>query len=128
MRYGLPDLLFCKVSMHDVMHHQEQAAMAAPASINDNVILNTPTDDLVEQLLERFRLDVPVLERENAEADHSEGPVEVYDAFSRDYGGRNVHRTVQGSIIELKVPFSGDKEFFRIQPTTFDSAPPPSGD
>lgn len=98
--------------------------MNAPAGVDDNVLLNTPTEDIVEELAERFRLNVPVLDRGNAEADYSEGPVEVYDAFSHDYGGTNGRRTVQGSIVELTVPFAGDAEFFHIQPTTFDSAPP----
>jgi hypothetical protein len=126
MRNGTPELLFNKHGMHGVLHGQEQSALAAPASMNDDLILNTPTDDLVEQLAERFRLDVPVLDRGGAEADHSEGPVEVYDSyFSRDYGGgREGPNTVQGSIVELRVPFTGDTEFFHIQPTTYDSAPP----
>lgn len=86
------------------MYRQEQSATAAPAGINDNVLLNTPTEDQVEELAERYRLNVPVLDRANAEAEHSEGPVTVYDYFSRDYGGRGGRRTVPDSIIELTVP------------------------
>jgi hypothetical protein len=126
MRHGGPDLLFHKYDMHSVMHNQEQQAMAAPGVMNDDVILNTPTDDIVETLAGRFRMDVPVLDRENAEAEHSEGPVEVFDSyFSRDYGGGGEgRRTIQGSIVELSVPYTGDKEFFFVQPTTYDTAPP----
>jgi len=102
MRYGQPELLFNKTGMHDVVYRQEQSATAAPGGINENALLNAPTEDLVEELAERYRLNVPVLDRANAEAEHSEGPVEVYDFFSRDYdGGR---RMVQGSIVELAVP------------------------
>jgi hypothetical protein len=126
MRYGAPELLFNKHGMHEVLHSQEQSALAAPGAMNDDSILNTPTDDLVDQLAERFSLNVPVLHRDTAEAEHSEGPVEVFDSyFSRDYsGGREGRKTVQGSIVELSVPFTGDKEFFHIQPTTYDTAPP----
>ncbi|WLB91351.1 hypothetical protein [Bradyrhizobium japonicum] len=124
MRYGQPELLFNKIGMHDLMYRQEQSATGAPAGINDNVLLNTPTEDLVEELAEKYRLNVPVLDRSNAEADHSEGPVEVYDYFSRDYGGSDGRRTVQGSIVELTVPYTGDRGLFDVQPTTFDSGPP----
>jgi hypothetical protein len=126
MRYGTPELLFNKHGMHAVLQGQEQSALAAPASMNDEIILNTPVDDLVEQLAERFNLNVPVLDRQGAEAEHSEGPVEVFDAyFSPGHrGGPDRRNTVQGSILELSVPFTGDTEFFHIQPTTFDSAPP----
>jgi len=126
MRYGTPELLFNKHGMHAVLQGQEQSALAAPASMNDEIILNTPVDDLVEQLAERFNLNVPVLDRQGAEAEHSEEPVEVFDAyFSPGHrGGPDRRNTVQGSILELSVPFTGDTEFFHIQPTTFDSAPP----
>jgi hypothetical protein len=126
MRYGAPELLFNKHGMHQVLDNQERSALAAPTAMNDDLILDTPTDDLVEQLAERFSLNVPVLHRDAAEAEHSEGPVEVFDSyFSRDYsGGREGRKTIQGSIVELSVPFTGDKEFFHIQPTTYDSAPP----
>jgi hypothetical protein len=50
MRYGQPELLFNKTGVHDVMYRQEQSATAEPAGINDNVLLNTPTEDLVEEL------------------------------------------------------------------------------
>jgi hypothetical protein len=126
MRYGSPELLFNKYDMFAVLQNQEAQATASPASMGDDTILNTPTDDLIENLFERYRLNVPTLDRANAEADHSEGLVEVYDSyFSRDYGGgRDGRHTVKGSIVELTVPFSGDKELFFTRPTTFDSNPP----
>jgi hypothetical protein len=83
MRYGQPELLFNKIGMHDVMYRQEQSATAAPAGINDNVLLNTPTEDLVEELAERYRLNVPVLDRANAEAEHSEGLLQSTLLFAR---------------------------------------------
>ena len=107
------------------MYRQEQSATAAAGGINDNVLLSTPTEDLVEELAERYRLNVPILDRANAEAEHSEGPVEVYDYFSRDYGrSDDGRRTAQGSIVELTVPYTGDRGLFDVQPTTFDSGPP----
>src|SRR5579872_4246183 len=111
MRYGSSELLFNKHSMNDIMFHREQMASEAPSRLNDDLVLNAPTDDLVEQLAEQFCIAIPVLDRDNSEADHSEGPVEVYDSyFSRDYsGGPEGRRTVQGSIVELSVPFTGDK-------------------
>jgi hypothetical protein len=124
MRYGGPELLFYKHGMHEVMEAHRQRAAAAPAGIQDNVLLNTPTDDLVERIVAEWSLHVPVLDRDNAEAESSEGPIEVFDHFRRDYGGGRGTATVQGTIVELAVPFTGDKDFFFIQPTTFDSAPP----
>jgi hypothetical protein len=42
MRYGTPELLFNKHGMHAVLQGQEQSVLAAPASMNVEIILNTP--------------------------------------------------------------------------------------
>jgi hypothetical protein len=81
--------------------------------------LNTPTEDLVEQIAPRFRFDIPILDRQNAEVDQREGAITVYDQFER---GRSF--SIVGTIIELTVPFSGDPDFFSIKPSRFTMAPP----
>jgi len=115
-------ILFHKYEMHSLMHSQEAMAMTAPNSIVDDTLLNSSTDDLVTQLVEQYRFDIPVIDRNSAEAEHSDGPVEVYDVFG--FGGRPGPRTVQGSILTLTVPYSGDRHFFDVQPTTYDLDPP----
>jgi hypothetical protein len=115
------DYLFSGTNMHDIVQTQERAAGDAPSRMNDDRLLNTPTDDLVEEIVRQFGLNIPVLDREDAWMDSSEGQVAV-----RDYWARGVQPgyTVQGTIIQLSVPFSGEASFFSIQPTTFNSAPP----
>jgi hypothetical protein len=46
MRYGRPEILFYKHGMHGVMEGHRQRAAGAPASIQDDTLLSTPTDDL----------------------------------------------------------------------------------
>jgi hypothetical protein len=115
MRYGSSEILFNRVSIFDVLRNHEDMATKAPSTINDNRLLNTPTDDLVNEIVGKCALNVPVLDREGSWIDSSEGPVAV-----RDYWSRNVEPgfTVQGTILELSVPFTGDSEFFQIQPST----------
>jgi hypothetical protein len=73
------DYLFSGNNMHDVMQSQERAAGDAPSRMNDDRLLNTPTDDVVGEIVAQFGLNVPVLDRESAWMDSSEGQVAVQD-------------------------------------------------
>jgi hypothetical protein len=115
------DYLFAGTNMHDIMYGQERNAGEAPSRIDDDRLLNTPTDDLVDEIVKKHSLNIPVLNRDGAWMDSSEGPVAVTDYWAR---GVEPGYTVQGTILQLMVPFSGEASFFQIQPTTFNSAPP----
>lgn len=115
------DYLFSGVSIFDVLRNHEQMANDAPSGMDDNRLLNTPTDDLIDEIVDRCSLNVPTIDRESAWLDSSEGPVAVHD-----YWARGVSRgfTVQGTHLRLSIPFSGDADFFKIQPSTHNSSPP----
>jgi hypothetical protein len=115
------DYLFSGTSIFDILTNQERAAGNAPTSMNNDELLNTPTDDLVDRVVAQFSISVPVLDRAAAWIDSSEGPVAV-----RDYWARGVDPgfTVLGTHVRLSVPFSGEADVFRIQPSTFTSGPP----
>ena len=50
------DYLFSGTNMHDILQAQERAAGDAASRMSDDRLLNTPTDDLVEEIV---RLCVP---------------------------------------------------------------------
>ena len=124
MPYGEPELLFYKGDMFRTMEGHKHFAVQAVQQMQDNALLNTPTEDIVAQLVEQYRMDVPALRREDAHVEQQEGSVQVIDYFNRDYGGGPGTRSVIGTIVDLTVPFTGYKDFFSIQPTTYDTAPP----
>lgn len=115
MGYGSNDLLFRRVHIFDVIRNHEQMATNAPAAIDDNRLLNTPTEDLVDEVVEKCALNVPTLDREQAWVDSAEGPVVVHDYWARDV---EPGHTVPGTILQLSIPFTGDRDFFEIQPGT----------
>jgi hypothetical protein len=124
MNYHDPELLFCKARLHGVMDHQLARSGQEIAGYNADQLLNTPTDDLVSFFVDKYQLEVPTLHKDRAYVDQREGKVTVHDYFSRDYDGGHGTREVTGTHVELTVPFSGDKEMFFVQPTTYDTAPP----
>jgi hypothetical protein len=110
-------LYFNKFDMFAVMDAARQEADKTVQAINADVLLNTPIDDLVSQIVEKHRLDVPVLLRAQA---HLEEPRE--STVTRDDYGRQIRQTV--TVLTLRVPFTGDGGMFWVRPNTFDSAPP----
>jgi hypothetical protein len=117
------DLLFFRLDMFSVIEHQRQLSLKEVEQFNANQLLNTPTDDVVEAIVSRHRLDVPEIHREQAYVDQKEAQVPILDYFSHDEMGRGI-RHVTGTMIELTVPFSGDGEMFQVRPTTFNMNPP----
>jgi hypothetical protein len=76
----------------------------------------------VKYLVDKFQLEIPNLEVEDAVADQKESSVEVSGFM---YGlDRGEVRRVPGTLVTLEVPFTGDPQMFKVRPSTFNSAPP----
>jgi hypothetical protein len=121
MSYSDPELLFFKYDIMSTMEEHRKKASQLVQQINGNALLNTPTEDIVADIFAQVRFDIPVLHRNQAHVDQREAQVQVRDYFSRGYDGV---RQVEGTMVELLVPFTGDKDFFFIRPTTYDTGPP----
>jgi hypothetical protein len=95
---------------------------------SENEILNTPTDDLVADLLSAYTLHIPVLRVSEAWVDEREETTDVqvqgYDIYMDRQGGT---RSVTSHIVSFHVPFEGDGKFFNIEPSSR-SIPGPAAD
>jgi hypothetical protein len=118
MRYGTsePELLFYKNDIFSVMENHRSGVRQTIQNMDGDRLLNTPTEDLVRYAVDRYSFQIPELLLNEAHVDQREEQVEV-----RDFG-RTI--SVTGTLVELAIPFTGDKDFFFIKPTTSNSAPP----
>ena len=118
------DLLFFNADAFAVQQHQRQAVEAEIANLDGNRLLNTNVDDLVDYIVDKFRIDVPELDEANMVADQREERRDVSgDPQRMAYvAGGPVY--VVGAEVTVEVPFSGDPQMFRVRPTTSDLAPP----
>jgi hypothetical protein len=112
-----PVSYFTDRQVFSVMDSQLQEAGKFIQQMNADVLLNTPIDDVITQVVDKYGFDVPVLHRDRA---HLEEPREVRLTI-QDYG-RTIHP--MGTVIELVVPFTGDGNLFLITPSRFNHAPP----
>jgi len=103
--------------MFTVLDMQRKDADKAINAINPDALLNAPTDDLIEDIVDKYKLEVPILLRDDV---HLDPPREITLTI-QDYG-RTIHPT--GTLLTLHVPFTGDAGMFWVQPSTYDSGPP----
>lgn len=121
------ELLFNKYDIFSVIQGHTETVKKKMQSIPANTLLNASEQDLVQAVVEEFRLNVPVIKDEEIHiADAGEAQVDVSSDPMRRffYDGYSGSRYVPGNRTVIAVPFEGDAEFFRIRPQTFTSNPP----
>jgi len=111
------DYLFNRESILDVLARLKARVAEAVDTMDGNGLLSSSTDDLVELVASMCTLDVPKLLRDQA---HVDEPTETTIRMN-DYG-REIH--VPATSILLNVPFTGDKDVFDYQPSTYTLSPP----
>jgi hypothetical protein len=106
---GDPQALFNNQDMSNVLSYQLKQALEAVQQISANTLLNTPTEDIVGDLTDKYSITPPALRRADAYVD---GPHEV-DITYPDYG-REVR--LRGTLLALIIPFDGQGSMLHINP------------
>ena len=117
--------LFSKHGIFRVIQTNQQQAQEAVQQIPSDTLLGTSPDDIVNALVDRFRLDVPVIQDAAIYiADTCEVPLDVRNDPRRMVSDRSkpcyvpAHRTV------IAIPFEGDPACFDIEPPIHSLNPP----
>ena len=116
--------LFSKVNWHDVLEHQTKQMAAEIDSIPSNRLLNTSAHDLADYLVEKLKLDVPVLDEESIHADQHESQIDVSQDMNRHIFDRGRPFYITGTSVVITVPFRGDRNMFDVRPSTYSLNPP----
>lgn len=123
MQHRLPDLLFPKGDWFSVAENQKAGMRREILSLPTNQILNTSVDDLCAYLVQKYAIDVPVLEEEGIHVDQHDTQIDVSRDQNRYISDRSQPFYISGTQVEVFVPFSGAAEAFQIQPTTWSTNP-----
>lgn len=120
MRRDRDAYLFAKnADITDVVEQVRQKVKAALDGLDSQKLLATPVDDLVAQMVEDFRLNVPVLRRDEIQQLPSEEvDIDVSRDRSRVFISRGPHY-VKGTAIRIAVPFDGDPALFQFPSSSF---------
>jgi hypothetical protein len=115
--------LFNDADWSSVENHQQKLIRDEILSFDAQRILTSSLDDLCDYFAQKYALPVPQLQKEHAQADQQEREIDVSGDRSRYWNSPGPHY-VRGTEISLAIPFSGDPEFFKIQPNTCTNNPP----
>ena len=120
------DYLFRGVDSFSVQRQQTESMKSEIAGMDANRLLNTNVDDLVGYLAEKYEIEVPELIEGEMVVDQREAQRDVSgDPMRRFFYDRHQGPImVTGTEILLEVPFSGDPQMFRVQPSTYNLNPP----
>ena len=117
--------LFGDVDMFSVIEHQKQQAAKRVQEISAERLRTADEEELVRQIVEEYRLDVPVIKEDKIYvAEHGEAQVDVSRDFMRAISDRSRPFYVTGVKVVIAVPFEGDAELFKVQPNTYTTTRP----
>jgi hypothetical protein len=119
------DLFFSDEDSFAVQQHQRTAVESEIAGIDGNRLLNTNVEDLVSYIVDKYRIDVPVLDEANMTVDQQEARRDLSgDPLRMAYRLGRGPAHVTGTEVIVEVPFTGDPRMFRIQRSTSNMNPP----
>lgn len=108
-------------TIHDVVEAQRRSAKKTLEDLPSRDILARPIDELVAELIEKFRLDVPVLDREHiVEFLPEEVDVDISHDPARVIMTRGPHY-VEGARLRIGIPFLGEAALFRYGTSPYNS-------
>mgnify|MGYP000120837966 CR=1 FL=1 len=118
------DLLFNTGDWFGVSEAQRQRMRQNIDSKNGDQLLNTSTEDLAKYYAEEFSIEVPELDHENVTVDQREAQIDVSHDRFRHFSDNTGPHHITGTAVDVEVPFTGDAEVFKVQPTTHTTNPP----
>jgi hypothetical protein len=114
------EYLFRKSPIYSVIQNQTAAVKKEVQSIPANTLLNASEHDLVRALIEKLRLDVPIIDEADIYIARSEETgVDVSSDPMRMIFDRSQPFYIPGTETVIAVPFRGDVGFFQMQPQTY---------
>jgi hypothetical protein len=115
--------LFHDYDFYAVQEHQRQRMRKAIDETDGAALRSADVDVLVEDFVRQFRFDVPELTEGAISLAVDEAQVDASHDITRAFFGPGPHY-VHGIRATYYVPFSGDRELFRCQPSTFTTVIP----
>ena len=113
------DHLFNTNRISDLLQNYKEKMIAQIDALNRNEILNTNPDDLASHLESKYSLDAPVLLEEHIHMSDDDIKIELsnnYELYGQYGSGKLL---VDGTRFTFHIPFSGNSDIFKSQPTTY---------
>ena len=115
----MADPLFRQYNLSSVLEAQKQALSNEIASLAEDRILNTSPSDLSKYFVDKYTIEPIKIDEEGIHQEYADTQIDVSNRFNYAVFDRSRPAMVSGTRIALFVPFTGDSELFRCQPSTY---------
>ena len=115
----MDDLLFYTYDLSKVIENQDHALVNEINSMTENEVLNTSQEDMVQYLIEKYRIDAPEIDEASIQMDYGDAQIDVSREFLRVIFDRSRPFYITGTRVTFYVPFTGDSELFRCRPSAY---------
>ena len=120
----MTEILFHAYSLRGTLENHTRNLVDEANSMGEDKVLNTPQEDLIEYLVEKHRIPQWQSDESGIGTDYGDTQIDIsrnprYAVFDRS---RPLH--IIGTRVSFYVPFTGDPDLFRCQPSTSSTSPP----
>lgn len=122
--YDQRGYLFSDLDLHAVIGEHRKRIQTEIEGLEQNRILNTAEQDLVNYFVEKYTLEPPRLVRDEMTADQHETNVDVRYHGHRWIDDRSQPVYIPGQQIDIEIPFSGEPNLFKARASTYTTSPP----
>jgi hypothetical protein len=123
-RDALPELLFFGGNTYESFEHRKAEARRTIVGLDREEVVGGNADEIVAKIVSRHALSVPTLHEDHKHAEREEIKVDVSQDPNRLIIDRSRPHEIDAMRITIWVPFDGDSDLFRLQPSTFNFNPP----
>jgi len=120
----MDDLLFSQYDLRGTMQNHEQRMFAEIDAIDGNRLLSTSVADLCDYFEQEYKIEAPHLDESKIQVSQAEAQVDVSYDRSRVFLDRSQPFYITGTSITFYIPYQGDANLFKCQPSTFTLNPP----
>ena len=116
--------LFASNDLYALIENQRNALKQEVEQMDANRLLNTSPTDLCQYLVDKYRLDPPMLRREDWSADEHETQIDVRNDPNRWISDSSHACLIPGQRVTVEVPFDGEAILFYARPSSISSMQP----
>ena len=120
----MTELLFQTYDLQRVIKNQEQNLAGEINSLSENEVLNTSQEDMAKYLTEKWGIDPLVIDETGIQMDYGDAQIDVSGDPRRVIFDRGTPFYITGTRVTFYVPFTGDSDLFKCQPSTYSLSPP----
>ena len=116
--------LFAEYDLREVLQRQEARLFEEIDKLGGEQLLNTPIEDLCDYFEQQYKVHPPQLREDEITVEQHETDVDVSRDPLRSIPGLHGPVYVKGTKVQYFIPYEGDQELFKCQPSRFSFSPP----